>query len=259
MNKKYALPFIFILLFFLTNLFFFKLDFFERGFFEKGFFEIKKIKIIPESLSCVSSDQIKKDISSSGQNNLFLDDEKIKKELKLRYICIDSVSLNKVLPDEIRIQVFPRVPIFKVSALEFEATSSSSAAQEVFGINKLNPAEFLVDRHGIVFDTSSALTIPSVWFLNQEIFLSKRIETDIIEKLITINNQVPNIKHIKVSSDMVFLNGEQNIILSLKKDLKTQLASLQLILQKAKINSKTIDMIDLRFDKPVVVYSPKND
>jgi hypothetical protein len=35
-----------------------------------------------------------------------------------------------------------------------------------------------------------------------------------------------------------------------------QVASLQLILHKAKIESALMESVDLRFDRPVVIYSP---
>ena len=47
------------------------------------------------------------------------------------------------------------------------------------------------------------------------------------------------------------------VIFRLKNEVDIQLASLQLILDKAKIDEKELEFIDLRFDKPVVRYAPK--
>jgi hypothetical protein len=46
----------------------------------------------------------------------------------------------------------------------------------------------------------------------------------------------------------------QEIILTSAKDIKTQVATLQLILSKLTIEGKTLSRVDLRFDKPIVVF-----
>ena len=40
-------------------------------------------------------------------------------------------------------------------------------------------------------------------------------------------------------------------------NVDSQLASLQLILSEAKIESKELEIIDLRFDKPVIKFAPE--
>ncbi|KKS13713.1 MAG: hypothetical protein UU67_C0020G0034, partial [Candidatus Daviesbacteria bacterium GW2011_GWB1_41_5] len=51
--------------------------------------------------------------------------------------------------------------------------------------------------------------------------------------------------------------AQYKVILSLQKDIPLQLASLQLITEKAKIDGRLIEVVDTRFNKPVVVYAPK--
>lgn len=46
----------------------------------------------------------------------------------------------------------------------------------------------------------------------------------------------------------------QEIILTSSKDIKMQVATLQLILSKLTIEGKTLSRVDLRFDKPIVVF-----
>lgn len=50
----------------------------------------------------------------------------------------------------------------------------------------------------------------------------------------------------------VSLNNDQVIIFSLTKDLNIQLNSLQLIIDRSRIEGRNIKQIDLRFDKPII-------
>ena len=62
---------------------------------------------------------------------------------------------------------------------------------------------------------------------------------------------------IKVSSEgayMVKLKTGEDIILSPDKDLKHQLSSLQVIYSRLTMEGRSLRKLDLRYDKPVVVF-----
>jgi len=64
-------------------------------------------------------------------------------------------------------------------------------------------------------------------------------------------------KEIKIISSRqtaVLMKDGSLVIFSSHKNLENQLDSLQLILRRSKIKDKSIVRIDLRFDKPVIVY-----
>jgi hypothetical protein len=66
----------------------------------------------------------------------------------------------------------------------------------------------------------------------------------------------PKLLKVSMSGTMIIVDvQEMKVILNLKGEYLKQLASLQLILQKNKIDSKRIESVDLRFAKPVVIYS----
>lgn len=50
------------------------------------------------------------------------------------------------------------------------------------------------------------------------------------------------------------LSGNTTVLFSSKKNLKSQVASLQFIISRSKIEGKIPSKIDLRFEKPVAVY-----
>jgi len=66
-----------------------------------------------------------------------------------------------------------------------------------------------------------------------------------------------SVYRVKIVGQYLMTDSSAGIALNLESDIKRQLASLQLILSKSKIEQREVSSIDLRFAKPVVVYSPK--
>ena len=56
------------------------------------------------------------------------------------------------------------------------------------------------------------------------------------------------------SSYLVIGSGEQEILFSSKKNLDSQVSSLQLILSRLTIEGKDFKRLDLRFNKPVIIF-----
>lgn len=76
-----------------------------------------------------------------------------------------------------------------------------------------------------------------------------------LEKLLLKQN-IPFSK-INVASDssfIVFLREGEQVGISQKKSLESQISSLQLILSRLTIEGKKFKFLDLRFDKPVIVF-----
>ena len=67
-----------------------------------------------------------------------------------------------------------------------------------------------------------------------------------------------------VVGNRLIVDSEPRVTFALNKEISRQSASLQLILRQAKMNldpdkpdSRSVESVDLRFDRPVVVYSKK--
>ncbi len=56
------------------------------------------------------------------------------------------------------------------------------------------------------------------------------------------------------SSLLVILNSKEEVIFSSKKQLSTQIASLQLIIKRLTIEGKRFKSLDFRYDKPLIVF-----
>jgi hypothetical protein len=79
---------------------------------------------------------------------------------------------------------------------------------------------------------------------------AKKIETLLIDVQIAF----ASISLQADSSYLVMLEDGGEVIISLKKDIKKQIASLQPILKQLTIEGRKFNRIDFRFDKPLVVY-----
>lgn len=80
--------------------------------------------------------------------------------------------------------------------------------------------------------------------------IGERAAQKIYNKLISLNLEI---KKVSVSSkNDLLVEGTYKIYFSLEKNIDFQLASLQLILNKAKIESDKVEYIDLRFERPVI-------
>jgi hypothetical protein len=68
-----------------------------------------------------------------------------------------------------------------------------------------------------------------------------------------------NIKFVKTTrqndlSILVNLSDKEEVIFSSKKDLQSQIASLQLIVKRLTIEGKRFKRLDFRYDKPLIVF-----
>lgn len=56
------------------------------------------------------------------------------------------------------------------------------------------------------------------------------------------------------SSYIIHLSEEKQAVVSSNKDMKTQISSLQFILSRLTMEGKLFSRLDLRFEKPIVVF-----
>lgn len=243
-------------------------------------FNISEIKVNLENINCAAVEQIKSDSRLVGQNIFFIDEDKFKQTLIQKYLCIKEIQIEKFYLQQIEVKVVGRKPFVKIGsyqeispilALDLkEATPSSSTA--LLDWSYPTPVDLhTADETGFVFDTESKDSLPLFLLPGGDIKLAKQVDQTMFEKLSLIFNKLnmeeniwgrePQMKI--VDNELlikIFLKEdqkEQKIIFALERDILKQLASLQLILQKAKIDNRVMEMIDLRFDKPVVIYFQK--
>lgn len=251
---------------------------------------INKFEIEADNLTCTDRDQVLNFVKKSDLKYFTFRKEDLEKSLKKKFFCIGKMDIQLNYPDRIKVKAFGREPVFILVPLNTQfdtnpvvdlpddfkiATQSSMAAQPlkviddfISGINESSESgKFLVDEEGVVFDSlNSQLSFPKLQIVGMDIKVGGKIEGDLIRKTREVSEGLKTMElptdNMIILGNKLIINSKPRIIFVLDKRLDYQIASLQLILAQAKMNSDpsrpgsdSIESIDLRFNKPVVVYS----
>ena len=231
-----------------------------------SFFHIKQIEIQGDKIDCVDSDQLKNASGLYGQNFFLLSSKKLQEELKAKFVCIKVVTVDRLIPDKVKIEISSRKPtaiLLKVkdkqaspsSLIENIATPEAGAVQD----------RYIVDSEGVVFSKSmDDSNVPKIFYFDPEIAVGEKLENSFINNALKILDKIKTFgvatKKSWIAEEFFIINpdtSDPKIIFRLDSQIDIQLASLQLILTEAKIDLRELTFIDLRFDKPVVRFAPK--
>lgn len=177
-----------------------------------------------------------------GKNLISLSPQKLSQEIQDELIVVDEVKIKKKLPKKLIVYLTKRNPI---------------AVLEAKG------EYWQVDYQGVVLTKLSQPSgLPLI--VGDELSLSadsKRIESssllaslDCLYRLLFKSIEVRRLEITNHRELKLYLKTGPTVLVSLGQDLQQQVDSLQLILERAKIEGKEIKLIDLRFDKPVINY-----
>lgn len=137
----------------------------------------------------------------------------------------------------------PATPQVKVKRLEPVAA--------VYIVKDATEEGFLLDEEGVLFSGTASATL-KIYSAEKNINFKSILA--ILNKIKIFGIEVGEVV---VAANNLMINSMPKIVLDLDKDHNMQTASLQLILQQAKIDEEAAEFIDLRFDKPVVRFAPK--
>lgn len=228
------------------------------------FLKIKQVDLVSQNLDCVDPNFVEKFLLN--QNILTVNEKALEGKLKEKFFCLKKINLIRTLPNKLTIELNGREAAFILIGIEpLEATASALSSIEATPSANLNldgRELFSLDNEGIIFSKAKDRSLPKI-FTSEEITLGKHLENG--EKIVKILGRIKtfglnNVESKIVSKYLVVTSYDTKlkIFFSLEKDIETQLASLQLILNEAKIESKDqLEFIDLRFDKPVLKLAPK--
>ncbi|MBI2011845.1 hypothetical protein HYS91_03680 [Candidatus Daviesbacteria bacterium] len=236
------------------------------------FLIVKNINISSSNTNCLKQTQIKGEINLMGVNLLLINKNSILNTLQKKYLCIKDIEFKKNFPNNLAIHISGRIPVAilelypprqnKIYLNDLEATPSSQAALLNYSFTNINGKDkLLIDEEGYIFAKLANQNLPIIKTdgnlkLGQKAPIEVINATSIIQKIKSENLNLKNIKI--VGGKNLIIEMEEKIIFDLKKDYEAQLASLQLILQKSRINFRKMDIVDLRFENPIVTYSPIN-
>lgn len=232
-----------------------------------GLFSVKQVEIDTNQLGCADVNQLKDYVNLLDQNFFFLDSAKIETDLKKEFFCIKSVMLSKQFPNVVVLQISGRQPFAILVDLKDKQASSSSLLENIATPSAQQVKNsYVTDNEGVIFDKDKDnLNIPKVYTYDSNISLGRSLTGEsninllkILEKVKTFGIETQE-NWLIDNYLVVKSNPKLQIIFDLKEKVDIQLASLQLILAEAKINSRDPEFIDLRFDKPVVKFTPKKN
>jgi len=253
-------------------------------FFSSKFFTIKKIDIKTENIFCASIDELKSSLNFSGENLIFASFTKVKSELFKKFLCIKDIKISRSIPDKINLLFLGREPVAILVSLKSKEATSSAIIEKFSQLDASDSADasssalfnpsleetadtYLVDESGVIFAKNLDWSnVPRLVLYGENLILGLKINQEIIKNALAIFDGLKTfgvkLSDAKIYSESLLLvntrNNELRIIFSLIEKIDIQLASLQLILNKAKIDKENIEFIDLRFDKPIVKFAPKN-
>lgn len=237
---------------------------------KSGFLNINQIDFEKNNIQCLNNQNLLSEIKIKGENILLINEQELSKKILLKYPCVKNIFFEKNLPGKIKIILNGRkgmaiISNIKTSNLisldDLESTSSSQAALLDWSFPSLEKENFIIDDEGLIFTQNSEKKLPVIYISEQILEIGKKIENINFNKVSLLFDKLSqmniDVTQTKIIEHNLQINNNQKIVFSLEKDILRQLVSLHLILDKAKIEGMIMESIDLRFEKPVVVYFTK--
>ncbi|KKR81437.1 MAG: hypothetical protein UU73_C0001G0083 [Candidatus Daviesbacteria bacterium GW2011_GWA1_41_61] len=224
-----------------------------------------------KNAACLDTARVKSEINLQHNYFFYINEKAIFQKTVSLYPCVKSLRWERKFIKGIKIIAEGRVPLIKIAPIptaaldeDLTASPSSSTALLDWSLPEDVKKLYIADSEGYVFAQGQEFQLPILYYLGDELKLGQKIEGDLLTKLeqvilnlgkLEIQAQDSSLFKFKKSGDFLLVYSRPKLVFSLSGDIFRQLGSLQLILQKAKIDEKEMETVDLRFDKPVVVYS----
>ncbi len=228
-------------------------------FLKSSFFKIHLINLNLSQINCTDEQNIKDKSNILNKNIFFVDEKNTKLDLKNKFICIKDIQFTKSLPDKILMNVKGRIPVAELISIPNFESSTSAVIENIATPSASLDETYLADDDGVVFAKGFA-DVSKIYFLGKTISIKEK-QDEYLNKTLFI---LKLFKELGIDNSKVYIidnflitNSHPKVAFLLNKEREEQIASLQLILQKAKIDNKELEFIDLRFDKPIIKYAPK--
>ena len=180
---------------------------------------------------------------SAYKNILFFNTADFSEYLMKRNPRVKSVTIEKILPDTLRIDLKARIPKAYVK--------DSLRTQYIDDDGVLLPVEreseiklpVIIAQDTIFFGTEK-----TDWRLIKAVSILTQMEKTSISIDQIVINSGKSVFH-------VYLNTKSEIIIPQSADAAVTAASLQTIIARFRIEGKFISKVDFQFDKPIVILS----
>lgn len=174
-----------------------------------------------------------------GSNIIFLDAKKVTSGLLKKNSYAKNISILKIYPNTLKITVDSRTPIAMV---------------------RINGKLFLVDPDGYIIGESENQQVPFIDGIQLKGNQTGRVDWTVIKALNILDDltkQSISIDRLMMDTDnslmTLTLAGDIPVIIPLNVDINRTATSLQAIINRFRIEGKSVTKIDFRYDKPIAI------
>jgi len=228
-------------------------------FLRSDFWAIRKISCFNEAGVCPTD--VYSDLSSLaiGKHLIFVSTKWLKATIIEHYPFLKKVNITKKIPPGVQFNLFAREPLAAiVRQLQLDKPEASASADQSW----LTGNEyFLVDEDGYILRKDKITNLPLILVqdlpsepVGQQIGQKAILKALEIILGLKLNLFEPEVARINEFNIEFRLKDKVKVIFSIFESAESQINPLQFILNRAKIEGRKIRQIDLRFDKPVVIY-----
>ena len=177
-----------------------------------------------------------------GKNIVFFPTKDLVSQIKESHPLLKEVKIKKSLPNHLSFELKKREPQAALKSPRGEGFWIVD--EEGFLLEKANEIELsvILVEQPINLNVGEKVEKETVWTINLLKSLKFRL-------LMPKTARIVSPRQIEIE-----LDDELLVIFSSLKEVNFQLDSLQLIFSRSKIEGRNLEQIDLRFDKPVVIY-----
>lgn len=229
-------------------------------FIRSDLFLIHQIKI-QLSNQCVTEDQIKDAAGVWGKSFFTIDKNDLSPKILDKFIVLESIEVKKDWPDKLTLIAECRKPLVQIvrtnlSGSELQEASSAASVTIPDNVGTV----LLSDSRGTIFKTQPSLDLSlPVFFIAEELGVGSKLDSiaqkAAIDAVATSQREGFFSQSVVFLDDLIQVNFSNGTILKISKaSSPSQLSDLDLILKKIKLDGKQVGLIDLRFDKPIIVY-----
>lgn len=192
-----------------------------------------------------------------GRSIIFVNQKRLESEIRKNFLTINQVTVTKNLPNQISVSLTPRLPTAEIDV--WSATDSG----KIDSAKKRPRIRLVSDETGYLFaQVASTSGIPVInIFLDREIRVGDRLQgervkeaIDILDQLKKSSLEVAVVELVGVEAIKVRLKTQMIVVFSGQKEVEDQVASLQAVIDRHRMEKREIIQIDLRYNKPVVKY-----
>lgn len=221
---------------------------------------------------------------------IWLDIHAVEAKLRSRYLCVNLVRVVKRWPAALDVTIIGRQPVLKfipaweasppaelsVDSPIFKQLQESTAAASLSAqmASDMASTDYLADARpyggpllsdatGLFYAPDTGANVPTVILIEPALQVGSKIDQVKLQAILQITQKLKElalpIRSFTVKQSTAVLKSDNPVYLlfTLNSGISRELASLQLILRQNTIDSKLLESIDFRFDRPVVTNSSK--